>query len=92
MQATACTCLSVHELTTMYNCVRVNTIHLGNLHKWCFTPKGSAFLWVSKEQQQHAQGVVISHQLVARLCCPPACFHLPIAQPKLNRSEQVRER
>ena len=30
-----------------------------------FTPKGSAFLWVSKAQQPRAQGVVISHEYKA---------------------------
>ena len=35
--------------------------YTGNLHKWCFTPKGSAFLWVAKPMQDIAQGVVISH-------------------------------
>ena len=36
--------------------------YTGNLHKWCFTPKGSAFLWVSKSLHDVAQGVVISHE------------------------------
>ena len=52
----------MNGLTMICNGVHVNIIRSGNLHKWCFTPKGSAFLWVSKERQQDAQGVVISHQ------------------------------
>lgn len=34
----------------------------GNLHKWCFCPKGSAFLWVAPELQATAQAPVISHE------------------------------
>eukprot|EP00927_Polykrikos_kofoidii_P050550 TRINITY_DN44448_c0_g1_i1.p1 TRINITY_DN44448_c0_g1~~TRINITY_DN44448_c0_g1_i1.p1 ORF type:complete len:422 (-),score=78.27 TRINITY_DN44448_c0_g1_i1:197-1462(-) len=36
--------------------------YVGNLHKWCFTPKSAAFLWVAKPLQAAAQGVVISHE------------------------------
>jgi hypothetical protein len=36
--------------------------YTGNFHKWCFAPKGCAFLWVAKPMQEVAQGVVISHQ------------------------------
>ncbi len=36
--------------------------YTGNCHKWLFAPKGSAFLWVCKEQQlvNSPQPVVIS--------------------------------
>jgi len=36
--------------------------YTGNLHKWCFAPKGSAFMWVSKPRQdyQTLQPTVIS--------------------------------
>jgi len=34
--------------------------YTGNLHKWCFTPKGCAFLWVAPEHQEAIQPTVIS--------------------------------
>lgn len=35
-------------------------IYAGNLHKWLCTPKGSAFLYVSKEHQPWVESVIIS--------------------------------
>lgn len=35
-------------------------IYAGNLHKWLCTPKGSAFLYVSKEHQAWVESVIIS--------------------------------
>ena len=36
--------------------------YCGNLHKWCFAPKGTAFLWTAPERQRytHLQPTVIS--------------------------------
>jgi isopenicillin-N epimerase len=33
----------------------------GNLHKWTFAPKGSAFLHVRRDLQDHVRPIVISH-------------------------------
>jgi len=33
----------------------------GNCHKWLYTPKGSAFLWVDKKHQSKIHPTVISH-------------------------------
>jgi len=35
--------------------------YTGNLHKWCFAPRGCAFLWVSPEHRNSLQPLVTSH-------------------------------
>jgi isopenicillin-N epimerase len=35
--------------------------YTGNFHKWCCTPKGTAFLWVKKELQARIHPLVRSH-------------------------------
>jgi len=35
--------------------------YTGNLHKWCFAPRGSAFLWVNKKHRDSIQPLVTSH-------------------------------
>jgi isopenicillin-N epimerase len=37
------------------------TFYTGNLHKWCCSPKGAAFLWVGEENQPGLHPTVISH-------------------------------
>jgi len=35
--------------------------YTGNLHKWCFAPRGSAFLWVAPKHRESIQPLVTSH-------------------------------
>ena len=35
--------------------------YTGNLHKWCYAPRGSAFLWVSPDMQGQIEPLVTSH-------------------------------
>lgn len=35
--------------------------YAGNLHKWCFAPKGSGFLWVRPDKQADVHPLIISH-------------------------------
>jgi isopenicillin-N epimerase len=45
--------LDVEELNASWYC--------GNLHKWVCAPKGSAFLWARRDQQETLMPAVISH-------------------------------
>jgi len=35
--------------------------YTGNLHKWCYAPRGSAFLWVHPKHQSGIQPLITSH-------------------------------
>merc|ERR1712123_184526 len=35
--------------------------YTGNLHKWCYAPRGCAFLWVTPEHRDRIQPLITSH-------------------------------
>jgi isopenicillin-N epimerase len=39
--------------------------YVGNLHKWCCGPKGTAFLWAERERQSTLHPLVVSHGMTA---------------------------
>ena len=39
--------------------------YVGNLHKWCCGPKGTAFLWAPRERQSTLHPLVVSHGMTA---------------------------
>ena len=53
--------------------------YTGNLHKWCFAPRGAAFLWVAAKHRESIEPLVTSHLykqdltdqffMQARICC-----------------------
>lgn len=57
--------------------------YTANLHKWACTPKGSALLWVEREQQQRVTPLTTSHGygLVWLSSCyeGPSVLHAPSA-------------
>ena len=35
--------------------------YTGNLHKWCFAPRGAAFLWIAPKHRESIEPLVTSH-------------------------------
>ena len=35
--------------------------YTGNLHKWCFAPRGAAFLWIAPKHRENIEPLVTSH-------------------------------
>ena len=52
----------------------------GNLHKWAFAPKGSAFLWVHPAEHASAQAPIISHE-----------YQSPFQDRFIMQARQLRE-
>lgn len=42
--------------------------YTGNLHKWCYAPRGCAFLWIHPKHRQNIQPLITSHFYKRDLC------------------------